>query len=100
MVRHAEGIHQDLMGDRGVPPGGGDTEVPAVRLAEGPWGQRAGDGPDHVPKGLIMAPGRRTTRGFTDPLRPRGPASRPPQGPDTRLPKSSTSRRGDAAAGL
>ena len=32
-----------------------------------------------------------------DPLRPCGPSLRPPQGPDVRLPKIVTFRRGDAA---
>ena len=37
-------------------------------------------------------------KGVTDPLRPCGPSLRPPQGPDVRLSKMSTLRRGDAAA--
>ena len=36
--------------------------------------------------------------GVTDPLRPRGPSLRPTQGPDVRLPKIVTFRRGDPAA--
>ena len=50
------------------------------------------------PKGLVMVQRRRNTRGFADPLRPCGPSLRPPQGPDVRLSKMSTLRRGDAAA--
>ena len=37
-------------------------------------------------------------KGVTDPLRPCGPSSRPLQGPDVRLPKNVTLRRGNAAA--
>ena len=37
-------------------------------------------------------------KGGTDPLRPCGPSLRPPQGPDVRLPKIVTLRRGDTAA--
>ena len=33
-----------------------------------------------------------------DPLNPRGPSLRPPQGPDVRLPKTVTFHQGDAAA--
>ena len=38
------------------------------------------------------------SKGVMDPLRPCGPSSRPLQGPDVRLPKNVTLRRGNAAA--
>ena len=45
-----------------------------------------------------MVPSRRNARGFTDPLRPHGPSLRLPGGPDVRLSKTVTLRRGDAAS--
>ena len=45
-----------------------------------------------------MVPRRHNARGFTELLRPCVPSLSPPQGPDVRLPKILTFRRGDAAA--
>ena len=45
-------------------------------------------------KGLFIVPRWCNARGFTDPLSPCGPSLRPPQGPDVRLPKIVTLRRG------
>ena len=42
-----------------------------------------------------MVPRSRNARGFTAPLRPCGPSLRPSQGPDVRLRKIGTLRRGD-----